>query len=61
MEICGLRNENPCGKLHKQEEWIGQLTISMDCSLPNNNAERNKMCGQLCEISTTFVNNSMRR
>ena len=37
MEICDLRNENVYGNLHKLEEWIGQLTISMDCSLPNDN------------------------
>ena len=37
MEICDLQNENPCGKLHKPEEWIGQFIISVNCSLPNNN------------------------
>ena len=37
MEIFDLWNENPCRKAHKPEEWIGQFTISVDCSLPDNN------------------------
>ena len=30
MKICDLPNENPYGKLHMPEEWIGQLFQPVD-------------------------------
>ena len=53
--------------IHEPEEWIGQLTISVDRSLLNNskNSKRKwevkNLRDELCEISTTFLDNSMRR
>ena len=51
--------------IHEPEEWIGQLTISVDRSLLNNskNSKRKRkwevknLRGELCEISTTFLDN----
>ena len=55
--------------IHEPEKWIGQLTINVhvDRSLLNNsrNSKRKwevkNLRGELCEISSTFLDNSMRR
>ena len=67
-EICETRipAENSTS-IHEPEEWIGQLTISVDRNLLNNSKNRKRkwevknLRGELCEISTTFLDNSMRR